>query len=481
MVIRPMTWRATLALAAAFGAVVGVGYGFRSDLLIMVPFGLGVIGLLLPGSWRIQWRRNLAAVSVALASFLVVGWPALRGLETGGCQFHYSLLGLTTPFTRALGLQPSIYTFGDHFLDAFVDLKVGDYGHRVMNAAPPVLCAPEYDRVSGHLFRDMATTFPADLIVRTYGAGLTVLREGVVVPSWSGGSRLVEAASSMAHDVTHALMAIGPFVTAAAVAVAWNAAPRLGIALVAFVLFLTGYPAIEFEERHWFHLRFIPWWAAALVLQSVLQIVRSRTGEWSWRRAGAGFLFVGIVLAALAAVLGAARLVQERRVSALVNAYLAAPIEPLRVTRPDSSILRVGWNPADYGVAPNHRSSDLIVVSIAATGCLPARALDLVMRYQARLPTHDMSSTTTVMRGEPGGPPTRVFVPVFALGFDDQDYLRFAGIEVHGASSECITEVARVTDLAHPQLWLQLQVPPGWQAQRLYQPLNLSRLLTPAT
>ena len=33
--------RARLALAAGYGAIVGLGYGFRSDLAVMVPFGAG--------------------------------------------------------------------------------------------------------------------------------------------------------------------------------------------------------------------------------------------------------------------------------------------------------------------------------------------------------------------------------------------------------------------------------------------------------
>jgi len=140
LVMRPKSWRDTLAFAALFGAVVGFGYGFRTDLLIMAPFGVVVIALFLPGSYREHWKRNIAAAVVALAAFLIVATPPLRGLSTGGCQFHYSLLGLTTPRTNDLAVMNANYAFGDVFFDTFVDLKVGDYAQREMGLGIPNLC-----------------------------------------------------------------------------------------------------------------------------------------------------------------------------------------------------------------------------------------------------------------------------------------------------------------------------------------------------
>ncbi|HEX8027079.1 MAG TPA: hypothetical protein VF491_01390, partial [Vicinamibacterales bacterium] len=84
LILRPAHNRATIGLAAAFGAVAGFGYGFRSDLIVMVPFGLVVMALLLPGRLRVTWRRNVVAVGAALAAFLIVGRPPLQGQRTGG-------------------------------------------------------------------------------------------------------------------------------------------------------------------------------------------------------------------------------------------------------------------------------------------------------------------------------------------------------------------------------------------------------------
>lgn len=319
-------------------------------------------------------------------------------------------------------------------------------------------------------------TFPADLAVRAYGSVLTILREGATIPAVNPHNRLLSGVSSHLHGWTAAVPFLGPLVAAAAVAVAWNAAPRLGVALALFILFLAGYPAIEFEERHWFHLRFLPWWSAALVAHAITQVIRSRPGEWRWPPARGGPLFVVSALTALALVLGGLRIVQRRSVSALISAYLVAPVEGLSLTRPERSTVRVGWTPDDYGEAPQHRSSDLLAVTFDAEGCTPAGALDIVVRYEAELPSHDMSSAVTVMRAAPGAPPTQLFFPVFALGASDHSYLRFAGIEVAQRASDCISRVARVTNRGQLPLWLQLQVPPDWAERRLYQSLDPARL-----
>ncbi|PYR20226.1 MAG: hypothetical protein DMF94_12670, partial [Acidobacteria bacterium] len=95
LVLRPLRFAPTLALTGMYGAVVGLGYGFRSDLAVMVLFGALVVLLFLPGSLRVHAARNGLAAAILLAGFLALAWPVLIGLKWGGCQFHVVLLGLT--------------------------------------------------------------------------------------------------------------------------------------------------------------------------------------------------------------------------------------------------------------------------------------------------------------------------------------------------------------------------------------------------
>src|SRR5262249_39647966 len=159
---------------------------------------------------------------------------------------HYALLGLTTPLVREMGVEPSLYNWGDRETDTFIDLKVGDYAHRMMSRPAPLLCSPAYDEASGQLFARAALTFPADLVTHAYGAALIVLRSGFTIPLLS----LLRKSPTL----TELAATAGPLATLIAIAVAWSASVRYGVALTGVVLFLCGYPAIQFEYRHWFHL-----------------------------------------------------------------------------------------------------------------------------------------------------------------------------------------------------------------------------------
>jgi hypothetical protein len=470
LVMRPMSARATVGMAALFGAVVGIGYGFRSDLIVMVPFGIVTLLLFLPGPWRASWRRNAIAATVALLTFVVAGLPPLRGQQTGGCQFHYALLGRTAPLIHNLGLQSPLYGFGDHFLDTFVDLKVGDYGQRMMATPAPNLCAPEYDAVSSQLFVEYATTFPADLMANGYGSVITILRAGLtfVVPD-----RLMsvlpfgDAIGARVNAAFRLVGTLGPLVAVVAVGVAWASAARLGLAGTLFVLFLAGYPAIQFEGRHWFHLRFLTLWLVLMIWSS--RKFSSSKGPKVWRGVAASLGTVLVMTGALTVV----RSVQHDRVSELLQAYNAAASEPLSTNPVGHSRLDVIWSPLDYGPPPAHRSSDMLVITVA-DGCTPNPTVDLRFRYTADVPTHDITSTMTVQRAPAG--PTTVFFPVFAQGHLEQTYLRFAAIEVPDGSADCIREVSRITDRTAVPLWMQMQAPADWTVRGYHQMFRAPRL-----
>lgn len=479
LVMRPLSRSWTLGLAAVYGLVVAIGYGFRGDLAVMVPFGAFAVLCFLPGPFRANVVRNLAATAALLAAFFVVAWPVISGLELGGCQYHFSLLGLTDPLTRELRLTPSLYRFGPHLTDTFADLKVGDYAARVLQAPVPGLCSADYDVASGELYMRLARTFPADFAVRAYASVLLILRVGLDIPTALMPMAPFPASEAMAgfyrvvNAVSSSIAPLGVPLTLAAVAGAWATSVRLGIALSVFVLFLTGYPAIRFDERHWFHLRFIPWWAGVLV---VMQVWRMGARAWERPRLRRSAFAVVLLLGSLALALTALRAFQRRGVEDLIAGYLAAPTEPLQTQPGTGSGILVNWQPRDYAVPPAHRGSDLLVVTLNPTTCAGAGPLDLTVRYAADVPSRDLSSAVAVAR--PAGEPTRVFVPVFWQGAEAVTQLRFSGLEITGAPVDCIAGVARVAAGADLPLWVEMEVPADWRRYPLYESMRPPRLLS---
>lgn len=476
LVLRPMTRSATWALAALYGAIVGLGYGFRGDLAIMVPFGALMVGAFLPGAWRAHAVRNAAAVVALVAAFLTVAFPVIRGLDKGGCQFHVALLGLTTPLTDELALTPPLYRFGDSLTDTFAILKVGDYAARVRHEPVPNYCDAAYDSASGELYMGLARAFPADMVVRAYRSVWTVLRQGLVIPAANAAapfaSTAIKSGYELLNGVTSVLAPAGPLLMLAALATAFAASTRLGLALTVAVLFLAGYPAIQFEGRHWFHLRFIPWWAGALV---VTQVLRRRADGWRWTDIRPGVVATGALALMLAAALMSIRAVQGRSVERLLASYELAATEPLPVTAQSGGAVDVAWMPVAYGHPFDQRGSDLLMATLSSSACQGEGALSVKVRYSAVSRAVDLSTEIAVPRPAPGAAPTRLFLPVFWSATAAQTSQKFTGLDAVGASAGCIESVARVTNGKDWPFWLQVVLPPDWRTYPLYQSLRLPR------
>src|SRR5262249_383479 len=112
MAAGPVTARRTIGYAAAFGLILGIGFGFRNDLLINIPPFLSVVLLCLRGGVRANLRIKAAALAAAAAVFAVVGAPILRGYGEGSNTGHVAYLGMTTPYDRTLGIRPAVYDWG---------------------------------------------------------------------------------------------------------------------------------------------------------------------------------------------------------------------------------------------------------------------------------------------------------------------------------------------------------------------------------
>src|SRR6185295_8709023 len=107
MVTRRPGLRTMLALSALYGAVVGAGYGFRSDLLIYLPPFFVTLAFFMPDGLKknLGWRSVGALVCVVM--FVFVSYPILSVVtRSGSCVWHFVLLGFTNTFAENLRIVP---------------------------------------------------------------------------------------------------------------------------------------------------------------------------------------------------------------------------------------------------------------------------------------------------------------------------------------------------------------------------------------
>lgn len=449
LVSKPPTTRRVLSLAAAYGAVLGVGYGFRTDFLAFVPVFLIVVAAFLECAFISRIPLKAAAIALCLAVFVIVSWPVTHAVyEKGGCQWHVALLGLQSPFDPSLRVEPAVYDFGHAYADSYVEGVVNGYRWRLQPGDPKlVFCSPEYDAYSGAYLRGIFTTFPADFVTRAYASALQVVElpyQHFTAPmaDWAAPLYAVRAGVLQPNHRWGLAFVI------VAIWLAGMASLRLATFLVLFLAYFGGYPAVQFQERHYFYLEFIGWWAIAFVAQRALvspAMIRAMWAERSTRlvaasRSAALLIVVGLVAAS---ALAAVRWYQAKQVRQLLATYTAAPTVPVPAT---ASALE--------GIAPNEWPQ-LLEVIVPHTEC--GESPSITFRYDQSDSNQDFTRTITLPHASVGG--TRIFVPVF------QGY---AGLVT---PIGCAVEVRRVTDLRTHPILVGAVLPQSWESLPLYQRL----------
>ncbi len=228
---------------------------------------------------------------------------------------------------------------------------------------------------------------------------------------------------------------------------------RLGLFLVFFLAYFGGYPAIQFQERHFFHLEFMGWWAMAFIGHHAVaaawslkdrapDFVRVKRGAMT---AGAFALGVGLLFVG---VLGAARWYQARQARQLFEAYIAAP--KVIVDNPAGPIT---------GIAPT-AWPQMLEVDLDEAVCGPKPSV--TFRYAALPADTNFTRTITIERRASRAGLTRLFQPVFAP---------FDGLAVSDPTPGCLVGASRIADLSAFPLLLGVTLSPDWRTLPLHQRL----------
>lgn len=454
LVVLPVRRWSLLALAVAYGAVLGVGYGFRTDFLVDLPVFVLVLFAFVDGGVFRNLLLKGAATVVFLATFAIVSWPISSVVYTqGGCQWHVSLLGLQSPFDEYLHVAPAPYDFGYAYSDGYIYQTIDGYAHRMAPASPPLaFCSPEYDRQTSQYLLGIVATFPGDLATRAWGAVLQVAE--LPFESWASPLKGWMAPLYEAREgLLRSRIGWGVSLMAAAILLAGAGSVRLGVFLLFFAAYFGGYPAIQFQQRHHFHLEFMTWWAFGFLAHQAI------ARAWSLRRglpppgpviAGIGRA-AGVGLASAVLIggsMGMVRWYQGRAASDLLSSYLAAswiPVDSPQGTLPD--IEPRNW-------------PQFLAVDFDQSRCLPDPKV--TFRYDPNTPDGDLSRSVTIGHRSRATGLTRILQPVF------EHYRR---LEFSDETPGCVVGAYRLADLHQFPLLLGATLPPNWRTLPLHQRL----------
>lgn len=335
-------------LAGLMGALVAIGYGFRTDLLICIPPALIAILWIARGRTPLGWKHRAAGLALFLAAFLICGAPLLwRSYGDGSDPTHHIICGLATECDRDLGIERGSYEHIYYFFDAYTHAMANSYGHRIMGIKENIgYLSPLSGTVQSHYLRDMILRFPGDIVARALSATLRILGNGMTrVTAYDyPENTFVETAAAFWKPLGAHLEQF-KFVYAG-LALLLLAAHSLRIGAVAFLLmmYFTAYTCAQFHLRHYFHLTFISLWFGAFLAEmlirglcwmrvrenrsTLLEFVRTPARWWA-APAKRMLAFACGALIVLVLPLEAARAVQRYRVAYMLEKRADAERVPL--------------------------------------------------------------------------------------------------------------------------------------------------------
>ena len=484
LVRRPRTTRAALALSAAGGAVLGVGLGFRNDLLLaVVPLVLSV-GVLsrLEGAPTLRTRALMLACTAA--AFVATAYPILRSYGRASNTPHVILLGLMSPFDAELGIVPSVYGFGYTYNDQYASLLVRGVVERTRPVTIFGTGQPGYDADTADYLRRIAATFPADFVARAYAAAARIFETPFLRHDWAPTwlrSWVYEPVRIRAGLVRRAGWAVW-IGTAAGIGLALATRPAAGVWLLMAVAIFGGGAALQYQPRHIFYLEVFPiaalittmWLAKSAVTWSVRRGWRERSRSVA-RTAGLALAAVLALVAAFTGLLWAARVVQEPRARQLLESYTTAPAELVEYVPARSAAGRVLVPVPPRASDPWPRVMSLLRVSVGGPQC-GDRIVPIRFSYPPDVPYWDFTHDVAVRVRH--GAPTMLVMPVFdvprrdLLGFAGQEHgIDFRGLVLDARDLVCLSGLERISDESRLSVPLSAVLTDGWRERPLYQTL----------
>lgn len=476
LLVRTPTRLRLCSAMAVLGLWLGIGYGFRPDVLIVLPLLIVTIFFFRPVPLKKGWLDSALATAVLLGTFMVAASPAFSpsSANVGSCTWHFGLLGLSEGHTGMLGVTPSDYSWLIHYDDLEVWRSVESYGERALSLPSVGYCTPLYDQASKALYLDIFRTFPADFMTRGLAAAQTVIGYGFWGIPWTEVTPTLGAFFAGHHAFFQGVLVSG-WIAIVLIALAWNV--RVGLFSIFALAYLTSYPAIQFDQRHYFHLAFLSWLPVGIVLVWLSRIsisaLRQRSivaglstiklpGPIAWLRAAA--ILLGVFGVIYFAYLGG-RQYQTIAVHRLFEHYLKATGDEVVVAakhiQGENVILTIDPPERDD---QNKLNGRMLRLDIGGPNCTFG-----TKKISAELGGSDDPSYVFKKELVFDFNQARTHATVFFPVYFQQKLLPTLSLVLPQQNIGCVEHAIWLRSDELPTLWVLATLYPDWRTSRLYQ------------
>jgi hypothetical protein len=476
MVFKPSSIRRYFILSAIAGLAIGIGLGFRMDLLIFIPLFCIIALLLTPYSlgrehWFVPWGALfLFSIVVFLTSF-----PILQAIASGGNTFHVILLGWMQPFDANLGVLPSpLYEHGYLYLDGYMYTILQSYSDRVYDAGPLMFASAEYDRIGLQYYLDLVSHFPADLMIRAIASMKQVL---ILFHDYFYHLSIFFQGTPFANPIIQLHHLFRPLAPVSLVMILLVTSfymihnLRRGIALVLIIGYLCAYPSLQFAPRHYFHLEWIGIGFVVVLLQLIsAQFMKRGQFKSLWKllityvsqqMVRKNVIIVLVLVTVMVSSLYGVRWVQSEQVENMINTALEAP-----KLKPEVTLVEEG----DYVIVQPILVHDLETkdiytdyVRLDFSKTIDANEqFEITWLYDSDQPHHDFTRTMTIDLSSSAS--RTLFEPVYS----SRDY-QFVGIKLLKEDLQSLAGMVVVDYNQDMRLLYGFNISAEWQHERRVQ------------
>jgi hypothetical protein len=416
-----------------------------------------------------------AAVAAFAAALAIAVSPLLLGSSREGSNIgHVALLGLTKDFDGPLRIEPSVYEFGSQYNDSLAFSIINSYAIRV-EAEPfgVTLSTPEYDRSAVRYLAQLARVFPADFVTRTASAVRTIPKyflDSSLYPPVQAQSSVLRELYFLRGRILWRLAPLGFAAVVAATIVIGLDNLRAAWLVVLVLIGFAGASAVQFHERHFYYLQFVPWFAFGVLAQAAMGGA-AFLGRLTMRHAARALLVAAVIAVGAGGALLGSRAYQQRTAGRLFGQYETAARTPLRIVhrRAGDGRTLIAADEWLSAMPPGALPVDtrLLAVQFRDDLCGPVR-LPLTVRYQGKTADVDLSEALAVTL-RPPGMSTMLFIPAYDRA---DESIRFRGIEAATDDARCIGAVFHLEGLNRTPLLLTTVLAANWRDGALYQRLR---------
>lgn len=469
LVINNLSVKKRLLLSGITGFITGLGLGFRTDLLIMIPYFILMFFLFVKKESSVLTSK-IIPILVFLIVFLIIGYPILHRTSQFGSNLpHVVILGLSAEFTQFLSLQqPKAYSIMAAYRDLIAYSMINSFGERVYNLTV-LLSSPskEYDFYGNLYLLNYIHYFPADFLIRIYASIYQIL----IMPFQSHSGYL--------FSLLKKINILFPFFSLIIIACYQV---RLALFVLFSIIYLCSYPVLQFAPRHYFYLNFIGLWFLGFLgeylfsffykknksayIQHIKLLITTR-----WKIVSVAVASCIIVLHSL---LFGMRIYQSDMLTQLLNYYTILPARTLlqknRVNKDEISILL----PTKIHQS-DPISLETFFIKITTENCL-AKDITLTLNFWKGPDSHWNIPQEIKISGKKGSH----FFPIYNFYNPGPTVINECALPSHWVSAitysekddSCLKDFSIVSTNNKVPLLLYVNLEYGWKKNKLYQSIS---------